>query len=502
MAILDQPRVAVGSYTTGAPVFTGEVMVAAANTALLSPSPTAGELITQYGELRSAAETVRGSQDPLAVEAAQQSAGQWLDTDARQLRDPDADSGSIARGRVDALVAHLRWLPGVSSFDLDASVALIDAAYAHQEEVAAGEPIPAAFPALTNPEQDLPLLRYVPEERRPGFLHGLPASIAELAPEATAQTPGFLTRARALGRTVLEKLHLRARTPAAIGSVAVTADAMPASPMPERVSARSAPDREVVTPEGKKLLLVSFYDIGDPEFAGLADEVVVGRRRTYQEHGLLTEEAQLDNMRGPNVEFLVVVDPETGEPVASIRKIHTTGGDLERLPSYHKFVSDGAYTPEGLAELQSHLTRDRRVVEAAGLWKRSDYDTDIKTELYKAAIQDSVARDELWIIGVVQAEYAGLIRAFGPEVVRSLGNPIKIAGEGASAGVRLRPAMVETRTFFEDLLNQSAAARNAGDKKRSLTLEITMADFLIGLNDMLLSAATWSRIRRAAHVYA
>lgn len=260
----------------------------------------------------------------------------------------------------------------------------------------------------------------------------------------------------------------------------------------KKTSAQSAPDRELMTASGESLRLLSYYDSGDPQYAELTEAVIQCRLREYQLLGLINPDAKRDNIRGPHVEFLAVVDPETSKPVASLRKIHVTGATLDQLPSYQRFIEIDALHPDGWALLKAHARADRAVVEIAALWKHDTFGADVKVELYKAALQTSIQRDELYFMGIAQAEYGWLLRNYGKRVVHTLGDRIQV--KGAPDAVRLRPVMIEPSTFCRDMLDEMTDAKAAGDRRKLFGRGTVLADFLIGFAWSALDNDTRARL--------
>lgn len=497
MAIIDlSPEVGLAGFVPVAVQAAGQASAEhAPDAANVAPQDSA-TLFTHYSELRDVAARTAHFEGP-AVDDVRADVRGWLtERTAAEAADPAVDAETAAVSRVRDLATHLRyrgWPVGL--FEMDASDALAAASVAHSREVAAGTATSESFPPLgDDAERAMPLLHYVPEDQRSDLLNGLPAPVTALVP--TAEQPedrprGLWAGVRRLGSRAFEAVrnlgHGRD-----VGRVALAFEVStdpPAKPEVEQISAQSAPDREIIDANGNRLRIVSFYDMGDPAYAALTEKVVAGRLREYQSHGLLEPDAKRDDIRGPHVEFMAVLNEE-GEVVASLRKIHATGINLSALPSFQKFIGENALDPEGSATLFDHAEPNRAVVEIAGLWKNDDYDTGVKIELYKAAMQDSIARDELWFMGIVQAEYAGLLRSYGKHVVHTLGHQVEVKGEGATSGVRLRPVMVEPRTFYDDLAAEMRDASAAGDRITLATRGALLGEFLMGMRWDLLNMKT------------
>jgi hypothetical protein len=211
---------------------------------------------------------------------------------------------------------------------------------------------------------------------------------------------------------------------------------------------------------GRKLQAISYFD-GDNTKAALTPQLIAGKQQQYTKHNIWEDASTHDDTRGANVEMVALVDIETGLPAASLRKIHTTGSELEALPSYVKFKSVNGFSPHGEALLSERARPDRPVVEIASLWKNPDYGTEVTAALYKEAFQASVTKGELWFAGTVAPEYMLLRRTYGPEAIHVLGGPIAVNDGKARDHVRLHAVLIDPETFFGEM---AAAARQAWDK--------------------------------------
>jgi hypothetical protein len=508
MAILDQPHVEVGSsvFVPAARV-SGEVLAVSVE---LQADPTSAELIQQYTEFRDGAASLVHSEGEV-LDGIRAEVGGWLADHATDVAPEHAevDSQAAAFGRVASLTTHLRWSRpnGIRGFELDTSTTLVEAALVHAEEVAAGTTTPEAFPDPgTDPEWAMPLLRYVPEDQRPALLHGLPATITQLAPEAQlvqpeqTHTPSFWEKARALGGRALEKIHHRKKTSEVLGQtavaaeVAVVANESPASPAAVS-EANAEPDRFVDIPGTGRLKFVSYYD--HPNLEGLTSDVDNGQRTQYIKHGIWKPDAKGGLARGSNVEILALVDPETNVPVASLRKIHINAGvGADQLPSVKKFNEERAFLPDGFAAFEA-CAKGRDTVEVASLWKDTGHGTSVTVALYKEAIHQSIERDEVWIMGVVAPELRLLLAAYGPQVVRVISSPISVHDGEATSKVRLRAAYLDPATYFDDMMDEIAVEKDDPDPKiqaTGLRREVLLWRFLKGLPRQYLSEATLHRL--------
>lgn len=266
-----------------------------------------------------------------------------------------------------------------------------------------------------------------------------------------------------------------------------------ASVAPERVHG----DFAEVEVAGGRLKVVRFMD-GDPRYTELANRIATRRQERYKADGLLKPEADdKDTIRGSHVEIIAFLEGD--EPVVSIRKVHATKlGAIEETPSFAKFAEQGALDNDQVAKLR-RISEGRPVVEAAALWKDPKYKNDAALALYRCAIQDSVMRGEIWVVGVVSRAYIGLQRQFGPEVVQSMGKPIAVKGEGADEKVRIYPAFIDTARFYDGLMDGAKKAHRDGDEATRFAREIVLWHFLDGLNLEYLSQDTQQRLERMSN---
>jgi hypothetical protein len=251
-------------------------------------------------------------------------------------------------------------------------------------------------------------------------------------------------------------------------------------------------DEYVYLGDGHRLKLVSYFH-GDEAHAELTEKVIDGRKREFESHGLLKSGAKRDEILGSNVEIIALVDPETNEPIASLRKVHAPDNDKRQLPSYKKFAEAGTLSDDGLALFDS-LAEGKNVVEIAALWKDDSFGTDVKMALYKKALHDSIARNELWFLGVVTPEYVSLKRMYGDSLIHTVGDPTPVKEDDAVSTVRIRPVVVDPTTIYEGFIDEINAAKETGDDATRFLREQMLWHYLSGLNWKLLDPATRATI--------
>jgi hypothetical protein len=243
---------------------------------------------------------------------------------------------------------------------------------------------------------------------------------------------------------------------------------------PHRESGVTEP---ILVSDGRQLLLSSYFDI--PAHDALSAQIDDGRRLAYIAHGLVHAGATPPRLRGPHVEFLVMLDA-SARPVASLRKVHALGlPSVWQLPVLAALQREDALTADGLSMLTA-AAEHRPIVEVAGLWKERDYPSDVKLALYRRAVRDAAFRRELIVLGTVTREYKALCDLYGSTVVRPIGLPIRLREPGVSESVVLRAAVVDPVTLFADLLDDAEEAAHSGDEPTSLWRQQILWDMLRG----------------------
>lgn len=247
------------------------------------------------------------------------------------------------------------------------------------------------------------------------------------------------------------------------------------------------------------LNVMKFYD-GEPGCDELMRKVVKGRHTWYVAHNLLKSDAPLDTIRGANVEIIAFTNPETKDPVVSLRKIHTqTPNNVAELPSYAKFTQFNTLSESGLRTMQHVMRRNNSIVEIGALWKDGAYESDTVMALYRTAFQDSVKRKEVWFMGVVTKQYKQLVAMFGDKVVQSIGDPVAIEGEGATEEAVIHPVVIEPQTVISTLLAESRAAQAVGDDQTRHGKDMMLWTMLEGLDWDALPEQTSAELRETLY---
>jgi len=249
--------------------------------------------------------------------------------------------------------------------------------------------------------------------------------------------------------------------------------------------------------------MVSYRD-GREGMDELTEVITRSRQEWYKKANLLQPSAKAaDEIRGPQVEFYAVIETRSNTeegneaeevPIASFRKVHgSKPGAIHEMPSHQKFVTEDALSDEGRALIEERV-KGREVVEIAALWKEKGYAPDGQMAMYRQAIHDSIARNEVWFMGVVDKVHGDLTTMFGPRVIRDVGERIEVKGEDAVEGTYITPALVDPSTFFDDMLDGVDDDKAAGRNFESRQKRWVISYFLEGLDMSLLSEETIARL--------
>lgn len=225
---------------------------------------------------------------------------------------------------------------------------------------------------------------------------------------------------------------------------------------------RAAHERATKQPEmlrledGREVEWVIYFD--SPEHEELTRSIVKGRALRYNQANWLKNASPeaAGGQRGPNVEFIALVDPKTRKPLASVRLLH--GSKLTDMPSYVKAVEAGAISEEGQAILDE-ITPGRPIAEVCDLWGRKsdkpeeECPPDAIFELYRRIAKMSAEREENLFCGAVGPETRGVMRYFGPHVVRIVGDEFNTGDPTAKKDVALTPILMRPYTIVRDLLD-------------------------------------------------
>lgn len=251
--------------------------------------------------------------------------------------------------------------------------------------------------------------------------------------------------------------------------------------------------REIEIAGGRNLYLFSYFD-GHPGMDDLTEMADSVRDAEY-ERTLWRPGATAEPIRGDNIELLALFDPTAERLAASVRKWHLRDGEgLPSSPSYKKFQDASTFDDDQLQEF--HAAADGRpVVDIVGLSKDPGYSSDGKLALYRQAIQDSIERDEIWFLGVVEKEYSSLVRTYGDRVIQRIGEPTPVNDGAAKDSLRIVPVVVDPSRYFDNMIDEVVEAREKRDYGLMSNREFMLWYFLEGFDQSLLSEQTTDRLR-------
>ena len=214
----------------------------------------------------------------------------------------------------------------------------------------------------------------------------------------------------------------------------------------------------------RMLQVVAYFD-NDEVHRPMTERIIEGRRKAYI-GSWWTEEHPLDDVRGPNVEFLALVDPKNGEPLMSLRMVHAPANQLERLLCFSKFAEASAFDPEALADFMGRIAarpnfgerpggpaipaEGRSVVEVCCLWKSPQLKGG-KALLEAEAIQRSFTRYDMWFIAMVPPEIRANERDYGKAIHR-LGTTITLDEPHTTGSLRVTPMALDPLTFYDEII--------------------------------------------------
>ena len=198
-----------------------------------------------------------------------------------------------------------------------------------------------------------------------------------------------------------------------------------------------------------------FYEKTDPDLVLLARKLhassYMGEGFVYDgavsEDGTMADD--MDKARGQAVEYYIGYEPIDDEriPVSTLRKISLESYEtVKDLPGY-QLSKDYLYEEEG--EWLDSIA-PRRIQEISSFGHIPESPSTAGLELLRTVLQDSVGKDEMWFFTMVSEKYNTLVKLFGPEAVRRIGDSIPL-DDPRVANISLVPAIVDTSIFFQQV---------------------------------------------------
>lgn len=206
----------------------------------------------------------------------------------------------------------------------------------------------------------------------------------------------------------------------------------------------------------------------------------------------ITEEGFIDSSiytyHGENVEYLASFDEADGHVIAALRRVYLNGYETVKDHFAYQVCGKGIATQD-LDFLEERHRNSQEVVEVSGLVKEKGSSPLAVIELYRNAIQDSIVKNELWIMGITASAHRTLRKQFGDRIIQVIGDPQKINDSRIREGVTLTPAVIEPQNFVDNLLINYKECHERNDykgKHEALNLFLSFSD---GIDEYLSPSA-------------
>lgn len=246
---------------------------------------------------------------------------------------------------------------------------------------------------------------------------------------------------------------------------------------------RIPPDRQ------DKYFHMHFTEESDLE---LAQEAWRIHAEGYYAMGFVTAEAitpegflaeGIDKSRGPNTVYFLGLNPENDDDGATLRKMYLSpGGTYKDHPSYQA-CEDHLY-PQGKRLLETLQEQGVAIVEIAAMAKSLSGNPASMHEVIRDAMHAGIANNEVWFFGLVSKTYDSLEKQWGKDAFTVIGDDVPIKDPRVAKSVTLRPGLLYTGTFCDNVLH---AYRSARTKQDALKYRRSFIYYTEGLDDNLMS---------------
>ena len=221
---------------------------------------------------------------------------------------------------------------------------------------------------------------------------------------------------------------------------------------------------------GNDITIEIITEEGAPDTAREAQKL---QARCYLKDKIVREEAikadgtlgpDHDKARGKNVDYYVANSKASEEVVAGIRVVH---GRLEDLPSFARCRS--GIKAEDLSRIEKLAKSDSDgqdvIVELAALSKEYDppLDSTVVMCLLRRALHDCIRAKKICFMGLVPDAFKLFQANYGEDIVKSVGNSVKLEVDGVTSGIELTPVMIYPNLILENMLASATAALNSGN---------------------------------------
>lgn len=211
----------------------------------------------------------------------------------------------------------------------------------------------------------------------------------------------------------------------------------------------------------------------DETHPGISDEARRLHGEGYQSAGLVNELAidhtgrmapTVDKTLGLPCRYYVAVDPEQTDSRSTARKVLGTPEEEHfGLPGIR--LCHDHLNPSGLHQLRQH--RDvGQVVEISALARSDGAGAGGVHEIIRRMMIEGIAENELWFTVLVPSTLRQLQLRYGNSIWQVIGDDVPVKGEGVSAGVHLRPVIVEPSRVIVTMRQESDQVDNARMRDR------------------------------------
>ena len=243
-------------------------------------------------------------------------------------------------------------------------------------------------------------------------------------------------------------------------------------------------DLNFVSDRKDKYIYEYFSEQSEPKLVLLARQL---HARSYMGEGFVYNDAvdddgtmatDIDKARGSAVKYYIGYEPRDDDrvPVSTLRKISLQGGEtVEDLPGYQ--LSKDILYEEEREWLASIAPRRLQEISSFGHIPESPATSGL--ELLRTVLQDAVGTDEVWFFTMVSEKYNTLVKLFGPQAVRKIGDAIPL-DDPRVANISLIPAIVDTAQFFQQVYDTAIAEKFPARRRRHVGI---LANFTEGLSE-------------------
>lgn len=230
-------------------------------------------------------------------------------------------------------------------------------------------------------------------------------------------------------------------------------------------------DAEIQSARGDKYFHMHFTEHSDPD---LAQEAWRIHAEGYHAMGFVKDEALtpegflaegIDKSRGPNTLYYLGLNPENDYDGATLRKMFIApGGSYKDHPSYKS--CETALSQEGKDLLETLQEQGVSIIEIAAMAKSFEGNPASMHEVIRDAMQAGIKNNEVWFFGLVSKTHDRLQNQWGPDVFTIIGNDVPINDERVTESIALRPCLLYTGVFLDNVLHAYTRAASQHEAKK------------------------------------